>query len=397
VTVEAPTLTKLVLNPTSVQGLSKSTGTLTISGPAPTAGVKITLASSSTLATVPKTVTIASGATTATFTVNAATSLAKATATITATDPAQKTAKATLTILADLTQIVNIPVLDLVYDGVNDKIWAAVDSTGGKYANCIVGVDPQTGNIGKSINIGVTPSRLAVTDNGQYVYVQASSDGTIRRANLVTGKVDAIYNIGFTSISDIEAVPGEPNSYLLAVDPQGGVNVTVWDGDKPRSGVGAGGHTVRFAGSSSLMYGAGDGQMFTDTLSSKAITWTAQDTLNVAGLVYYNHYLYTDTPSVVDPVKKIVVESLPTTNILVDRGVGLSAADKRIYYVTWSPSQNKRILCFDLNTYAEKPYRDIGPLPGGCKGFIACGHHTVAFYNFGSGVTQNLIIIHNLP
>jgi len=396
VTVEAPTLTKLVLNPTSVQGLSKSTGTLTISGPAPSAGLKITLASSSTLATVPKTVTIASSATTATFTVNAAASLTKVAATITATDPSLTTEKATLTVLADLTQVVNIPVVDIAYDTVNDKIWAAVDSTGGKYANCLVAVDPQTGMIGKSINIGVTPGRIAVTDNGQYAYIQMPADGTIRRANLTTDKVDAIYRLGFGSISDIEAVPGEPGSFLIATDPTFGVNTTVWDGDKVRGGTGAGGYTVKFAGSSALMYGDGHGGMFTDTLTSKAITWTAQDSLNVSGFEYYNHLLYTAVPTVVDPVQKIVVESLPTTNFLVDREVAVSQADNRIYYVTWSATNNKRILCFNLKTYQEIPFRDVGPLPGGCLKPLACGHHTVAFFIFGSGVTQNLIIIHNL-
>jgi len=67
----APTLTSLSLNPTTViGGLQSSTGTVTLSGPAPAAGARITLSSSNGVASVPSSVTIPAGATSATFTVN---------------------------------------------------------------------------------------------------------------------------------------------------------------------------------------------------------------------------------------------------------------------------------------------------------------------------------------
>jgi uncharacterized repeat protein (TIGR03803 family) len=68
-TVDAPTLSGLSLNPTSVVGGNSSTGTVTISSAAPVGGLTITLSSSSSDATLPATVTIAAGATSNTFTV----------------------------------------------------------------------------------------------------------------------------------------------------------------------------------------------------------------------------------------------------------------------------------------------------------------------------------------
>ena len=58
------------MNPSSVQGGSPSTGTVTLSGPAPVGGALVSLSSDNTsAATVPASVTVAAGASSATFAV----------------------------------------------------------------------------------------------------------------------------------------------------------------------------------------------------------------------------------------------------------------------------------------------------------------------------------------
>ena len=67
-------LTSVTLNPGSVVGGTPSTGTVTLSAPAPTGGAAVALSSSNTAtATVPANVTIRAGATSAVFTVNTTT------------------------------------------------------------------------------------------------------------------------------------------------------------------------------------------------------------------------------------------------------------------------------------------------------------------------------------
>ena len=67
-TVNPATLSALSLNPTSVVGGTNSTGTVTLTGRAPTGGVSVALQSSNTtVATVPATVTVSAGSTSATF------------------------------------------------------------------------------------------------------------------------------------------------------------------------------------------------------------------------------------------------------------------------------------------------------------------------------------------
>ncbi len=69
-TVTPPTLTSLTLSPASVKGSKTSTGTVTLSDPAPSDGVVVTLASGNAAVTLPALVTVASGSATATFTAN---------------------------------------------------------------------------------------------------------------------------------------------------------------------------------------------------------------------------------------------------------------------------------------------------------------------------------------
>src|SRR5580700_2312330 len=78
-------LSALSLNPTSVTGENSSTGTVTLSGPAPAGGAQVPLSSSNTsVASVPSSVIVAAGATTASFTVSTNAVAASTTVTISA-------------------------------------------------------------------------------------------------------------------------------------------------------------------------------------------------------------------------------------------------------------------------------------------------------------------------
>ena len=85
ITVEPAVLSSLALNPSSTTGGGSSTGTVTLSGPAPAGGVTVALSSSNpSLATVPSSVTVPAGFANAMFTVNTRMALCPNSATITA-------------------------------------------------------------------------------------------------------------------------------------------------------------------------------------------------------------------------------------------------------------------------------------------------------------------------
>ncbi len=86
VTVGSPiTLTDVSVNPAQVTGGASSTGTVTLSGPAPAGGIVVTLASDSAAASPTASVTVAAGNTTANFTITTKSVTSTTAATITAT------------------------------------------------------------------------------------------------------------------------------------------------------------------------------------------------------------------------------------------------------------------------------------------------------------------------
>jgi hypothetical protein len=94
----APSLSSIALSPMTVNGGASSTGTVTLSGAAPSGGVLVDLSSNISAATVPTNVVVAAGATSATFTVNTTTVTASTPVTITASYAGiTKTASLTVT------------------------------------------------------------------------------------------------------------------------------------------------------------------------------------------------------------------------------------------------------------------------------------------------------------
>jgi hypothetical protein len=93
----SPDLSSVALNPTSVVAGSPSTGTVTLSGPAPQGGAVVSLSSSVSAATVPASVTIAAGSASANFSVTTSAVTASTPVTISASY-AGETKSASLTV-----------------------------------------------------------------------------------------------------------------------------------------------------------------------------------------------------------------------------------------------------------------------------------------------------------
>lgn len=98
VLVPAVRVTGLSVGPSAVMFGNPSVGTVTLSGPAPTAGFPVKLSVNQAFAYVPASVTVASGATTATFTINSGLVAASSNSTVAAVDGLGYQATAVLTV-----------------------------------------------------------------------------------------------------------------------------------------------------------------------------------------------------------------------------------------------------------------------------------------------------------
>lgn len=292
-------------------------------------------------------------------------------------------------------QAVDLSVSEVTYNAASGKIWAAILADDFNYANSVVSINPATGAIGDRIPVGATPGLIAVSDDGKYAYVTLGRT-QIRRLNLTTHTVDTTFTVDEgREYFDLKAVPGSPKSFAVATDPIAGVNFSVWDDGIRRTGTGAVGYKIHFA-SPSLIYGDGHDTLFTNNLSSGQIDWS-QTALNVSGMSYSDGRFYTKAGKVIDAATKSEVLSLPTTNVLIDKELAVSSSDNRVYFVTWAPNKDKRILTFDKTSGVEKPLVSTGIFNGGAQNLVACGNRTVVFRLFGSGVKRSLFIVRNLP
>lgn len=121
---------------------------------------------------------------------------------------------------AEITQI-QLATNDLIYDPFSQKIYTSVPGSAGGTGNSVVPVDPLTGTIGAPIFVGSEPRRLAISDDGQFLYVGLDGAAAVRRVLLPAQTAEIQFELGsdpffgpFT-VDDLEVQPGNPS--VLAV------------------------------------------------------------------------------------------------------------------------------------------------------------------------------------
>jgi hypothetical protein len=111
---------------------------------------------------------------------------------------------------------------DLVYDSVRKVLYASVPTTAGQYANEIVRIDPTSGAVTGEVSVGSNPNALAITDDGQYLYVGAVGAPRVYRIALATLTRDLDIPLQGDAVSgpryaeDIQPIPGAPKRIAVS-------------------------------------------------------------------------------------------------------------------------------------------------------------------------------------
>ena len=226
-----PSLSSVSLNPTSVAGGASSTGTVTLSAAAPVGGSLVSLASSSSSATVPASVTIAAGQTTATFTVTTTAVAANATATITAT-MSGVSQTASLTITAPTLSSVTLNPTS-VAGGVSSTGTVTLSSAapaGGRVVTLASGSASATVPASVTVAAGATTATFTVTTTAVAANtastITATLGGVSQSASLgITAPVLSTVALNPTSVTGGTASTGTVT--LSSAAPAGGLVVTL--------------------------------------------------------------------------------------------------------------------------------------------------------------------------
>src|SRR5687767_2732712 len=139
---------------------------------------------------------------------------------------------------------VALPTKDIVYDALAQRLYASVPGTASSRANTVTVIDPFTGNILASVFVGSEPGRLALSDDGQYLYVALDGAAAVRRVHVPTLTAGLQFAVGSDPffgpmlVEDMAVLPGNPAAVAISRRYQGvsprHAGVAVYDDGVPR-------------------------------------------------------------------------------------------------------------------------------------------------------------------
>lgn len=149
-------------------------------------------------------------------------------------------------------RVVTLTHVDLAYDETRGLLYASVPGSAAEYGNSVVAIDPLTGAVTKSVSVGSNPSPLAITDNGQYLYVGLGGAPKVVRVALSTFTVDLEISVpgdgflGSAYAEKIVPIPGLPRTVAVSTRYSGvsprNAGTILFDDAVPRTARGPG-HT----------------------------------------------------------------------------------------------------------------------------------------------------------
>lgn len=112
---------------------------------------------------------------------------------------------------------------DIAWDPFRQVIYASYPSNSGALGNRVASIDPTTGDIINSLNVGSEPNRLALSGDGNYLYVGLDGSSSIQRLQLpnltpdISIQLGSDPNYGPYYALDLQVAPGRPNTIAVSL------------------------------------------------------------------------------------------------------------------------------------------------------------------------------------
>jgi hypothetical protein len=109
----------------------------------------------------------------------------------------------------------------VVYDSTRNLLYASASGTDVQYPNRVVVIDPVTATAVTSIPVGSNPDPLAISDDGQFLYVGLRGASSVVRVDLATRTVDRTIQLGSGHrgpffAEDMVVVPNAPSRIVVS-------------------------------------------------------------------------------------------------------------------------------------------------------------------------------------
>lgn len=279
---------------------------------------------------------------------------------------------------------------DLVYDPFSNSLFASSNTLEGDFSDSVLQVDPATGLVLTEIETGPRTDALAISDDGQKLYVGVMDEGKLKRVDVPTGLIDFEADLGTigsppapVNPQDLEVVPGDPSMVVASTrrhDDPGFEEVAAFkDGVKlpaiinTHSGPGR----ITFSDDPGLLYGfniASTGWEFfrlsVDSGGVSEIDRTGQLLRDFKEDIHFEDGLvYSPKGRIIDPTVPEIVGEFPGFEHPTGGPVRPEADEGKVYYLlnvggdergnSWSDG-TWEIAIFDIDTLER-----IGTIPVG--------------------------------
>jgi uncharacterized repeat protein (TIGR01451 family) len=299
---------------------------------------------------------------------------------------------------ADEIRQIRLATKDLVYDRFTGRIYASVPSSAGSIGNSVVPIDPETGSIGTAVFVGSEPGKLALSDDGQYLYVALDGAAAVRRFELSTQTAGPQFSLGNDSFSgpyfveDMEVLPGDPEAIAVSRQNRGfsprheGVAIYERGVQRPAETPGhTGSNRIEFGSSSSRLYGYnnettefGFRRMAVDASGVSVLDVTEN---LVAGfnvdIDFADGLIVTTSGRVIDPEARLLLGTFAIEDPY-DALVVADAATGRVFFLTEGDA-GRRLLAFDRRSFLPVGALAIPGVAGTPGSLIRWGQHGLAF------------------
>lgn len=292
---------------------------------------------------------------------------------------------------------VNLPINDFVYSPSDLSIYASVPSiVGPGRGNTITKINPTDGAIGSSVFVGSEPNKMAVSGDGQTIYVKLDGAQAIRRFDVPSQTAGLqFYPQGpFYYVEDMVVQPG--NSQVIAIA-NGFEGVAIYDNGVQRPVYGDGGAygiwSIDFASPTTLYgydnYSSGF-ELIDFTVSSTGVTGINIGNNLISGfglrIKYSNGLIYATGGRVVNPSTRTIVGSFASggSTMAIDSAAG------RIYFL-----YENVLTAYDTNTFLLIGSVTLPALNGTPYNLVRWGENGLAFrvYSGSSGSNSQLYLV----
>jgi len=271
-----------------------------------------------------------------------------------------------------------LPAKDLIYDPLRKLIYASVPGSAGTVGNTITVIDPETGSVGRSVFIGSEPGKLAISNDGQYLYVALDGAAAVRRLILASMTPDIQFNLGsdlffgLRYAEDIEVLPGVPESVAvsrkyLSVSPRH-AGVGIYDNGVVRptttpdfSGSAVNINVIEFSTSAARLYGYNNettGSEFrritVDSSGVSILDATASLIQGGGDIKFDNGLIYANNGAIIDPEARTLIGTCTLSALYGGVAVRPDSANNLAFFLEYDfYSSSWKIETFNTSTFVS--------------------------------------------